>query len=89
MSKKAEITFSKFTNTLIRNEKKPLIQQSMRKKKKKKLRKVGLCFITGCLINPFKMIIIFFIVFIYQAHLPHNLGFLIPGISKGEIGNGK
>ena len=49
--------FSKFTNGLIRKEKKTLIQQSMRKEK---LRKIGLCFKTGCLIKPFRMIIIFF-----------------------------
>ena len=28
--------------------------------RKEKLRKVGLCFITGCLIKPFKMVIISF-----------------------------
>ena len=33
---------------------KTLIQQSMRKEK---LRKVGLCFITGCFLKHFKMII--------------------------------
>ena len=34
------------------------MQQSMRKEK---LRKVGLCFITGCFIKSFNMIIIFFL----------------------------
>ena len=50
------INFSKFWNALIRKEKKTLMQQSMRKEK---LRKVGLCFITGCFIKLFNMIITF------------------------------
>ena len=37
-------------------ERKKFIQQSMRKKK---LRKNGLYFVTGCFIKPFKIIIIF------------------------------
>ena len=53
--------------------------------RKEKLRKVGLCFITGCVIKAFKMIINFF--FISQAHSQHNYDFLISGIPKGEIGN--
>ena len=64
---------------------KTLIQQPMRKEK---LKKVGLCFITGCSIKPFKIIINFFF-FISQAHSQRNYGFLISGISKGEIGKGK
>ena len=63
---------------------KTLTQQSMRKEKQ---RKVGLCFITCCFIKPFKMILIIF--FISQVHSQRNFGFLILGISKGEIGNGK
>ena len=47
--------------------------------RKEKLRKVGLCFITGCFIKPFKMIINFFIS---EAHSQRNFPFLIPGISK-------
>ena len=35
------------------------INKSFRRKKKKTLRKVALCFITGCFIKPFKMIMIF------------------------------
>ena len=54
--------------------------------RKKKLRKAGRCFITGCFMKAFKMIIIFFISL---AHSQRNYGFLISGISKGEIGNGK
>ena len=37
---------------MIRKEKKALLLQSI---KKEKLRKVGLCFISGCFIKPFKM----------------------------------
>ena len=44
-------------------EKKTLVQQSMRKEKP---RKVGLCFITGCFIKSFNMIINHF--FVLQAH---------------------
>ena len=43
---------------MIRKEKK----QSMRKEK---LRKFGLCFITGCFIKPFQMIINLFFFFFY------------------------
>ena len=48
------IYFSKFTNAFIRKEKKTITQQSMRKSK---LRKVGLCFKTGCFKKLSKMII--------------------------------
>ena len=66
---------------------KTLTQQSMRKEKQ---RKVGLCFITGCFIKLFKIIINhFFFFFISQAHSQRNYVFLISGISKGEIGNSK
>ena len=47
-----------------------LMQQSMRKEK---LRKVGLCFITGCLIKSFNMIINHF--FVSQAHSQPNVYF--------------
>ena len=50
---------------------KTLMQLSMRKEK---LRKVGLCFITGCLIKSFNMIINHF--FVLQAHLQPNFYFL-------------
>ena len=70
------INFSKFWNALIRKEKKTLMQQSMGKEK---LRKVGLCFITGCFIKLFNMIIIFFIL---QAHSQSNFSFLISGWCK-------
>ena len=43
------------------------MQQSMRKEK---LRKGGLCFITGCFIKPFNMIING--IFISQAHSEGN-----------------
>ena len=56
--------------------------------RKEKLRKVGLCFITGCCIKLFKMIInhFFIITIISQAHSQRNFGFLVSGISKGELG---
>ena len=69
---------------MIRKKKEKLIQQSMRKEK---LRKVGFCFITGCFIKPFKMIINILFFFISQAHSQRNFGFLISGISKRETGN--
>ena len=69
---------------MIRKEKEKLIQQSMRKEK---LRKVGFCFITGCFIKPFKMIINLLFFVICQAHSKRNFGFLISGISKRETGN--
>ena len=47
-----------------------LMQQSMRKEK---LRKVGLCFITGCFIKSFNMIISHF--FVSQAHSQPNVYF--------------
>ena len=58
---------------------------------KEKLRKIGLCFITGCFIKTFKMKInhCFFFFLISQAHSQRNYGCLISGISKGEIGNDK
>ena len=55
---------------------------------KEKLRKVGLCFITGYFIKPFKMIINDFL-FISQAHSQRSYDFLISEISKREIGNDK
>ena len=60
------------------------MQQSMRKEK---LKKVELCFVTGCFIKPFKIIINhFFFFFIFQADLQRNFHFLVSGISKGELG---
>ena len=48
--------FSKFYKIFYKKRAKTLIQQLMRIEK---LGKVGLSFITGCFINPFKIIIIF------------------------------
>ena len=48
-------------NALIGKKKKTLMQHSMRKEK---LRKVGLCFITSCFIKPFKMINLFWLLFL-------------------------
>ena len=47
---------------------------------KEKLRKVGLCFITGCFIKPFQLIINHF--FISQAHTQRNFGFDIRDIKR-------
>ena len=66
---------------------KTLIEQSMGKKK---LRKVEFCFIIGCFIKPYKMIInFFFFFFLSQADLQCNFCFFISAISKGETGNNK
>ena len=54
---------------------------------KRKTEKSWTLFTTGCFIKPFKMIINHF--FISQAHSQRNFGFLISGISKGKIENGK
>ena len=56
------INFSKFTNALIRKEKKHSYSSQW---ENKNWAKVWLCFITSCFIKPFKMIIISF--FISQA----------------------
>ena len=48
------IKFSKFTNALISKEKKRLMEQSMRKEKR---RNIEVCFITVCFIESFNMII--------------------------------
>ena len=45
----------------------------------KKNRKVGLCFITGCFIKSFNMIINYF--FVWQTHLQPNFCFLISQIA--------
>ena len=52
--------FFKMSQRFDKGKEKTLIQRSIRKEK---LRKVGLCFITGCFIKPFKMIINFFLFF--------------------------
>ena len=65
------INFSKFANALIRKQKKTLMLQSIRKEK---LRKLGLCLITGCFIKPFNMMINHFLIL--QAHSPPNFCFL-------------
>ena len=68
-------------------ERKKLIQQSMRKKK---LRKNGLYFVTGCFIRPFKIIIIFFYFgSSFAAQFSLFVIKMTQEISKGEIGNGK
>ena len=54
---------------------------------KKKIEK-RFCFITGCFIKPFKIIINLFFL-ISQGHSQRSFCFLISGIPKGENGNGK
>ena len=49
--------FFKIYKRLYKKREKTLIQQSMRRKQ---LRKVGLCFITGYFIKPFKMTVTHF-----------------------------
>ena len=56
--------------------------------RKEKLREAGFCFIAGCFIKPFKMVINHFF-FISQAQVQRNFCFLISVISKGETGNDK
>ena len=62
-----------FTNALIKKTEETLIHQSMRKEK---LRIARLCFIVGCFIKSFKMIINHFF-FISQAHLQRSFCFLL------------
>ena len=64
--------FFKICKRFDKEREKTLMQQSMRKEK---LRKVGLCFITGCFIKSFNMIINHFIVL--QAHSQPNFCFLV------------
>ena len=66
--------FFKICKRFDKEREKTLMQQSMRKEKQ---RKVGLCFITGCLIKSFNMIINHF--FVLPAHSQPNFCFLIPG----------
>ena len=64
----------KISKRFDKEREKTLMQQSMRKEKQ---RKVGLCFITGCFIKSFNMIINHF--FVSQAHSQPNFCFLISG----------
>ena len=66
--------FFKICKRFDKEREKTLMQQSMRKEK---LRKVGLCFITGCFIKSFNMIINHF--FVSQAHSQPNFCFLMSG----------
>ena len=80
--------FFKICQRFDKERKKTLVQQSMRKEK---LRKVGLCFITGCFIKSFNMIINHF--FCFGSSLAAQ--FLVFDVrmkyqrSKGEVENGK
>ena len=67
--------FSKLANDLIRKEKKTLMQQSMRKET---LRKIRLCFKTGCFISP----LIWWLIIFCFAHSQSNFCFLISGWRK-------
>ena len=66
--------FFKICKRFDKEREKTLMQQSMRKEK---LRKVGLCFITGCFIKSFNMIINHF--FVLPAHSQPNFWFFISG----------
>ena len=70
--------FLKIDKRFDKEKEKTLMQQSMRKEKK---RKVGLCFVAGYLIKSFNMkLIIFF--FVSQAHSQLNFCFLTSGWCK-------
>ena len=60
---------------------KTLIQQPMRKEK---LKKVGLCFITGCSIKPFKIIINFFFFHFSSSFAAQLWFFDIRDIKRGN-----
>ena len=69
--------FFKICKRFGKEREKTLMEQAMRKEK---LRKVGLCFIKGCFIKSFNMIINHF--FVSQAHSHSNFCFLISGWRK-------
>ena len=80
-------SFLKFADALIRKEKKTIMQQSM---KKEKLRKVGLCVITGCFTKFFNMVVNFFCF--ASSFAAQFLIFdikMAQKISKGKVRNGK
>ena len=78
----------KISKRFDKEREKTLMQQSMRKEKQ---RKVGLCFITGCFIKSFNMIINHFFCFA-SSFAAQFLIFdvrMTQEISKGEVGNDK
>ena len=80
--------FFKIYKHFDKEREKTLIQQSMRKEK---LRKAGLCFRTGCLIKPLKMIVNHFFYFasLFAAQFSLFDIRMTQEIPKGEIGNDK
>ena len=68
------INFSKFTNTLMRKEKRHLCSSQWEKKNWE----LGLCFIVGCFTKSFNMII----NHLFQAYSKPNFCFFISGWSK-------
>ena len=68
--------FFKIYKRFDKEREKLFIQQLMGKEK---LKKVGLCFITGRFIKLFKMIINVFFFIISQAHSQRNFHFLMSG----------
>ena len=69
--------FFKICKRFDKESEKTLMQRSVRKEK---LRKVGLCFITGCFIKFINMIVNHF--FVLQTHLQPNFCFWISGWRK-------
>ena len=77
----------KISKRFDKEREKTLMQQSMRKER---LRKVGLCFITGCFMKSFNMIInnFFFASSFTVQFLLFDIR-MTQEISKGEVGNDK
>ena len=79
--------FFRIYKSFDKEREKTLMQRSMRKEK---LREVGICFITGCFLKPFKMIINHFFYFassfavqflLFDFRITQEIS------SKGEIGD--
>ena len=64
----------KFYKCFDKKREESLIQQSM---KKEKVRKAGLCFMTGCFLKPFKILINHF--FLFPKFIATNFCFLMSG----------
>ena len=80
--------FFKIYTCFDKEREKTLMRQSMRKEK---LRKVGLCFTTGCFIKSINLIINHFFCFVSSlaAQFLHFDIRMMQEMSKGEVGNSK